>query len=183
MNVLRTILTIEACALGIAVAWGYAADIRWWEALGFPWAALLGLPAGLVLMAVSTAAARLAGDRVSFLDDLMAPLFRRVGLPEIALAAGASGFAEEALFRGVMQPLWGNLATSVIFGVLHTGRRDLLVLGPWAAAASLLLGWLYTTSGTLWCPILAHTANNFASMVYLRYFHPGHNPAEPVSME
>lgn len=171
---------IQGCVLLVAVVWGWTRGVAWWEGLRWtPWA-LTGVPLGLGMMAVTTLLSKGVQELV---DEVMYPLFRSVGVLAIIFASASSGFAEEVLFRGVMQPDLGIVWTSVIFGVLHTGDRRLLVLGPWAALASVVLGWAYVASGTLWCPILAHFTNNLCSMVYLRFFYkPCHESPDDVSM-
>ncbi|MGA9762001.1 MAG: type II CAAX endopeptidase family protein [Gaiellaceae bacterium] len=89
------------------------------------------------------------------------------------------GFTEEVVFRGfILQKLgarldfrWANLATSLLFVLVHLPRwiRDER-LGPGIAGAalfllafSLLLGWALRRSGSLWACALAHSLGNFTS--------------------
>lgn len=64
-----------------------------------------------------------------------------------------AGIPEEILFRGAMQPAWGLLLTSVIFGALHAVTFAYFL---YAALAGLLLGGLVLWRGALWAPMAAH---------------------------
>src|SRR5262249_21798586 len=69
------------------------------------------------------------------------------------ILALASGLAEEAFFRGGLQPAVGLVAASLLFAAAHfVPRRD---LAPWSAfslAAGLPLGWVYQARGNLTPP-------------------------------
>jgi hypothetical protein len=81
--------------------------------------------------------------------------------------------AEELIFRGVLQKIFGKLFrsahlgiwfTAIVFSAIHLqffGFLPRLILG-------LAFGYLYLWSGTLWLPILAHFVNN-AFPVVLTY--------------
>ena len=72
-----------------------------------------------------------------------------------------SGIAEEVFFRGAMQPAWGYLVATVLFGVLHSGRgRELLLWTLTALLAGAALGGLMAWRGNLLAPILCHVAVN-----------------------
>lgn len=72
-----------------------------------------------------------------------------------------SGIGEEAFFRGAMQPEFGLIVAAVLFGVLHIGPdRRYLFWTVWAVFAGLLFGGLYTVTGGLLAPMLAHVLHN-----------------------
>lgn len=82
----------------------------------------------------------------------------------MVVVAGSSGFGEEVLVRGAMQPVLGLFWTSVIFGLGH--------LTSWQRAletffVGLVLGAALHYSDNLWLPIAMHVTNNFACL-YLR---------------
>ena len=93
-------------------------------------------------------------------------------LPAIA----ASAFLEELLFRGLLLhelaellPRWGaNLLTSLLFVAIHLPfwlshgglSATLLTNAGGVFIFSLLAGWLYLDSSSIWPPTLAHIANN-----------------------
>jgi membrane protease YdiL (CAAX protease family) len=89
-----------------------------------------------------------------------------------------TGFGEELLFRGAIQPFAGLLLTSALFGLLHMGQNGILsAWSVWAFLAGLLLGWMYDETASLWPPIIAHFCVNAVSILSLRRAYrnlPGH---------
>jgi membrane protease YdiL (CAAX protease family) len=155
-----------AVVAGVAWAWRFWADGGApWSAPGIaPWPVLAriaaGLAAGLLLVATSRAFTR----RTDAGKALAEELGRAVGNPGLAavwILALASGFAEEALFRGALQPEVGWLAASGVFGLAHyVPRRGLRLWSAWAALAGLVLGGLFELSGDLLAPAIAHVLVN-----------------------
>ena len=129
--------------------------------------ALLGLLAGGGMLALSrlwarrTRAGRALAQRLA---EILGPLSGKSAL----LLALASGVAEEAFFRGALQPRVGLLAASLLFGLAHlVPRRE---LAPWAAGAALaglLLGALFDHTGNLLAPTLAHVLVNAVNLRWL----------------
>ena len=133
---------------------------------GVDWIADVG--AGLAAAALVIAVSALLAERTEWgralageLAALLGPLDTRHCL---ALAA-LSGLAEEALFRGALQPLVGLVPASLLFGLAHfVPRRE---MAPWclfAVAAGLLLGGLYESTGNLVAPVTAHAAINAVNL-------------------
>jgi membrane protease YdiL (CAAX protease family) len=128
-----------------------------WEALS--WLAtgvLLGLLTALVSMAASRSSAA-----VRRLDAALARSIGPVDTQEALLMAALSGLAEEALFRGALQPLLGLWLTSVLFMVAHLPPNRALV--PWTLTAGvlgLLLGLTAQVSGSILCAVGAHFTLN-----------------------
>lgn len=91
--------------------------------------------------------------------DLAAMRFHHVVLFSLLAA-----FPEEVLFRGALQPEVGLLLASIVFGALHALTRLYFV---YATGAGLLLGVLYSLSGTLWVSIGAHFAIDFVMLLLL----------------
>lgn len=81
--------------------------------------------------------------------------------------------AEEAMFRGVLQPLlvkgsgkhFGIVLTSLIFALLHQQFQVLLAI----FVLGLVLGYLREWTKSLWVPTLVHFVNN-GSIVVMVYF-------------
>lgn len=92
--------------------------------------------------------------------ELSAALTAAFGSLEVAFAAAvAIGVGEEVFFRGALQPVFGNLATSLFFTVLHTQYA----LTPATLAiflTSLAFGWLHRRYSTT-AAINAHIVYNF----------------------
>ncbi len=85
----------------------------------------------------------------------------------IALVAALS---EEVLFRGMLQPRLGILATSLLFGLVHIAYGTVIqIVGP--LLLGLVFGYAYKRLGTLWVPIAAHFTFNALQLTAL-YFAP-----------
>lgn len=77
------------------------------------------------------------------------------------LLALVSGVAEEAFFRGAVQPQVGLVAASLIFGLAHFApQRELWPWTGFSLLAGLLLGGLFEATGNLLAPVLAHALIN-----------------------
>jgi uncharacterized protein len=101
--------------------------------------------------------------------ELLFPLFRASTPIEIIAISILAGVGEEVLFRGAMQPEWGLIVTSLVFGLFHIGGRLTVALGIWAACTGALLGWLAIATGGLLAPIVAHMAYDALALSYLRW--------------
>lgn len=132
---------------------------------------LLHIGAGLAIGLVMVGLSRLSTAKFAWAMNL-ADEFRNVlggverrGVLVIALA---SSLAEEALFRGLLQPSLGLWLTAAIFAVLHVGPTPRYL--PWtvmAFGAGLLFGGLFQWSGDLVAPFVAHATVNYLNLRYL----------------
>lgn len=96
------------------------------------------------------------------------PLFGGIH-PIGAIAIGAAaGLGEEWLFRGVLQPHVGLIASSVLFGVAHVGGWRMLPFGVWATAMGLIMGGLAIFTGGLIAPVVAHAVYDMLALAYIR---------------
>lgn len=87
---------------------------------------------------------------------------------QIAVLALSSGIAEEAFFRGALQPRLGLLAASALFGLAHLVPSWPLVLwSVFACAAGALFGALFERTGNLVAPVAAHVAVNGLNLRWL----------------
>jgi len=109
-------------------------------------------------------ASRVAGERFSWAREMEHEFMQVLGpltAFEVAVLAGLSGLAEEAFFRGVVQPWLGLVFTSIFFGAVHLPYSPKLL--PWtlfALAMGIVLGLLYDWSGSLIPPMVAHSLIN-----------------------
>lgn len=80
----------------------------------------------------------------------------------------AVGFGEEWLFRGVIHSFAGNFWTSLLFTLVHVRyvTKPLMVISVFGT--SWLLGMLFTYSGSLWSPIVAHIGIDLLLAFYLQ---------------
>jgi membrane protease YdiL (CAAX protease family) len=127
----------------------------------------LGLLAGGSVVAISYIFTRATGWGERLARELAAAV-GPLTIPDALLMAAASGFSEELLFRGALQPRVGLLAASVLFGALHfMPRREMLPWTGFAIASGLLFGWLFEWTGNLVAPIVAHTVVNAVNLPLL----------------
>jgi membrane protease YdiL (CAAX protease family) len=146
----RSLLFASDTAAGHGIAWGR--DVG------------AGLAAAALVIAASallTGHTRL-GERLA---DALAQLLGPLRVRDCLVLAAASSIAEEALFRGLLQPLVGWVAASLLFGFAHFApRRELLPWTGFALAAGFGLGALYEATGNLVAPVLAHAGVNAVNL-------------------
>ena len=155
-----------------------------WRDLPFAWsapnvplatAAAIGLLTAMALAAIQFVLLRLVPERGPvralrrLYRELLFPLFRASSPIEIVVISILAGVGEEVLFRGAMQPEWGLIVTSLVFGLFHIGGRLTVTLGIWAACTGALLGWLTIATGGLLAPIVAHMTYDALALSYLRW--------------
>lgn len=164
----------EGILLAIAVAWA------WWAEIPLPAGApavgvLAGAGAALLLGAVNFWFLQARGNRWPggalrhVCRVIVRPLFEHVRVWHILVISALAGAGEELLFRGVLQPLVGLPAASVIFGAVHVGGRSLVGYGAWAACIGAVFGLLMVTTGGLLAPIVAHAVYDALALAYVRY--------------
>lgn len=130
-----------------------------------------GLAAAALVIALSDQLTRRTRSGEELAIALAGVLGRRSPLECVALAL-TSGIAEEAFFRGALQPQVGLVAASILFGVVHfVPRREFLPWTAFAVAAGFLLGWLFDATGNLVAPIVAHATINAVNLWLLSRRH------------
>jgi uncharacterized protein len=133
-----------------------------------PW---LGLLVGLGLGLAFVAGSRMAVARYDWARWLEQDFRHRLGpltMRECLVLAAASSLGEEIFFRGAMLPVLGLGWTSLVFALVHIGPRVSYL--PWtlsALAAGLAFGGLFTWSGDLTGPLVAHFLVNFLNLRHL----------------
>jgi hypothetical protein len=131
--------------------------------------------AGLLAAAAVVLLSRQLTERTRIGERLARSLAAALGplsLAECWWLALVSGIAEEAFFRGAVQPEVGLLAASLLFGAAHfVPRRELLPWTVFSIAAGLLLGWLFDATGNLLAPVVAHAAINGVNLRHLSQLH------------
>jgi membrane protease YdiL (CAAX protease family) len=126
-----------------------------------PWVDLLaGVAAAGVLLGAWWLALRFV-PLASRLEERLRGTLGPLAPHEAMGLAVLSGIGEEVFFRGAMQPQWGYLVTTVLFGVLHSGRgRELLLWSASALLAGAVLGALMEWRGNLLGPVVCHALVN-----------------------
>lgn len=134
---------------------------------GWPVHLLLGAVAGVALAYASRAWSERseAGARLS---RELARLLGRVSAGRAVALALLSGVAEEAFFRGALQPRVGLVAASLLFGLAHfVPRRAFLPWTGFSVVAGFLLGGLFELTGNLIAPVVAHALINGVNLSLL----------------
>jgi membrane protease YdiL (CAAX protease family) len=183
--VVASYLGVGAVAAAIAVALGRNPLVceGWLGARGAAaWLVSLGL--GLLLGAVTVAVTPPVVRRWRWARALhlaLRPAVHRAGDGALLVVAVASAVGEELLFRGLLVPIIGVLASSVAFGVLHQirGRARWGWMG-WATLMGLLFGGIFAVTGSLAGPLLAHAVINHANLKFLRDNDPDGGSKRPL---
>lgn len=124
-RLVRVAVAFYGALFAAAVAWRWLKDGSWPWRFGEAapsWPLPLRIAAGLALGAALIVASRrwtnrsVAGRRLA--RELEA-LVAGVSTAQALLLAALSGIAEEAFFRGALQPRVGWLAASLLFGLAH----------------------------------------------------------------
>ncbi len=170
-------LAVEGALLGLAVVIGWAVGEDPLARLAPSWrAALWGASATIPLLLGLAWTLRVQAGALHRLrlevERNVGPLFARCGPLDLLVIAAAAGLAEEALFRGAIQPaLAGRLGapaaillTGALFGAAHP------VTPLYAALAALIgvyLGWLTDAHGLL-AAVVTHGTYDFVALLALQ---------------
>ena len=160
------VVAFYTATVAIAVVWSALTDAgaaRLWRppaAIDAPpwWAA--GIAAGVTLLGLSWLAEAVWPAMRTLTEELAAAL-GPIGTGRALGWALASGFAEEALFRGPVQDLVGWPVAAVLFAAMHGGTsRRLIAWSTFALGAGALFGLLAHHYDSLWPAIVAHVLVN-----------------------
>ncbi|HEX9842563.1 MAG TPA: CPBP family intramembrane glutamic endopeptidase [bacterium] len=142
------------------------------DPVALAWGLLAAAAIGAAVVAGSRRIARRTGWGRRLHAEFHA-ILGRLESRQILLLSLLSGFGEEVLFRGVLQPRLGLWPASLLFAALHFPARRALL--PWTAFAlgiGLVLGLLTEWAGSLWPAIVLHFLINYFNL---------HDLAEPPS--
>jgi CAAX protease family protein len=159
-------------AVALAWRWGVDGVLPWVEAPGepllpIPWRLGAGLAAGALLVVVSRVTSTHSRAGRTLADEL-GRLLGPLSLPRAWLFAAASGLAEEAFFRGALQPRVGWLAATLLFAAAHfVPSAGLWSWALFALFAGALFGALFAATGDLLAPLLAHVLVNALNLRWL----------------
>lgn len=103
--------------------------------------------------------------RRTIINDIKV-IFSETKLLDLFLISIFAGFAEELLFRGVIQVKLGIVGASIIFGLLHFITPAYCII---ATIMGLYMGILFQYYESLLIPIQLHFVYDLGALVYLRY--------------
>lgn len=156
--------------VGLSLAWGFSVPLFMEVTTR---AVVLALGVTGILLVVNFFLYR-AGRRwegasgvYAFLEDDVFPLFRGASVAQIVVLGSLAGLGEEIFFRGLLQPVIGLPAASLVFGLLHGPARRLWPLAAWAVVMGAVLGALYQLTGNLLVPILIHGLYDGIALEYV----------------
>ena len=112
-----------------------------------------------------------------------------------AALALSSGFAEEALFRGALQPWIGIYFTAALFGIIHSPfllgpgaeelKHSLRIWPAFAFVVGLFFGWLTQYTNTWLSAAAAHGMVNYLNLRYIcgnEALNAGSGPENPTGL-
>ncbi|MCM3720312.1 CPBP family intramembrane glutamic endopeptidase [Fictibacillus phosphorivorans] len=183
-RVLINDLTPKELLVNVYISQGFfiviAAVIAWFFHVPFPWnneisltstGFLLGGITGLLFPFLSIILKKRIPDH--YLDDggINDKIFSSLSYPHIFILTLIIAFAEEWLFRGVLQSLLGLMITSLMFSLLHVRYiKKPLLLGI-VTLLSFWLGLIYEWTESIWIPFLAHFLIDFISGCWIAKEH------------
>jgi membrane protease YdiL (CAAX protease family) len=119
----------------------------------------LGVGAAAVLIGLWLSGRRFV-PAMAELERQLASVIGPLEPDEVVALALISGFAEELFFRGAMLASWGFWVSSLIFGLVHSGRGVFRYWTLFALVAGFLFGQLVLLTETLFPAIVAHVLVN-----------------------
>ena len=161
--------------LAAAIGWrGWADRVGPWQSAtppSFEFGFAVRLGAGLAFGALLIVLSRVWTARSAAGQALAAEIgavVAGISTAQAVFLALISGIAEEAFFRGALQPQVGWLWASLLFGMAHFHpRRELRVWSLSAAIAGLGFGALFDATGDLVAPAAAHALVNAVNLRWL----------------
>jgi len=131
-------------------------DLNWGIGIGF---LMVGVTIAFTLIWVTFTSPELFAEQTAASAQLARSF---VTVPSALILSLLVGFSEELFFRGALQPIFGNIVTSVFFLILHTQYTLSPATIP-LFMTSLAFGWLrnrYSTSAAM----TAHFVFNFTQL-------------------
>lgn len=95
-------------------------------------------------------------------------MFRGMSVMQLLVVTFFIGFAEELLFRGVLQTHFGLILASLIFAILHIRYITKPFLFSFVCIISFIFGYVFQWTGNLLITIFAHFLVDFIMGLQLR---------------
>ena len=174
----------------VAIVAGALVEIRFWNRIIFDIAAVvLGVALSLAMVTIAVAMVEVPWavfDPLRRDLALVCKLFENSTTLDLLLVSLAAGISEEAMFRGLLQPLVGRLTgptlavlvVGLVFGLLHA------VSPTYFASATVLgigFGFIFLWSGNLLILIVAHFLFDFLVLFYGVKLRPVAPPPTTIS--
>src|SRR5699024_4257344 len=129
-----------------------------------------GIIPGFIIVAVDIVFMLVFPSR--FYDDggINKRIFSNRSVGNIALLAMLVAVAEELLFRGVIQTIFGYVVASALFAVVHIRYLKKVVLFILILFVSFYIGYLFELTENLLVTITAHFVNDFTMGILIRFY-------------
>ena len=191
-NIILVSLAVEGLLVGIFLLWLYhrATVLPSPTLLPTVQDVLLGLGYCVPLFIVNLLLFGPLSQRFSFLhscyefkDRVVRPLAAELDYRTGLFVAICAGVGEELFFRGVLANEFGIIISSVLFSLMHFGPAVLKfrLVATIYFVIGIYFGWIYADTGSLWVPIIAHAAYDYAALLYMRYVYCTHEFSEMFS--
>jgi membrane protease YdiL (CAAX protease family) len=169
-RLIGTAVAVYATMAGIAIVWSLLTGrpLFWIGDRPSFGSIVLWLILGSILGVAVVVLSRIFLDQYEWaqsLSDWFAEVLGPITARDALILALLSGFAEEMLFRGAIQPTIGLIPTTILFGLCHWPPRK--ELRPWTALTAVLglvFGIATELSGHLTAAIVAHFVINFINL-------------------
>lgn len=103
------------------------------------------------------------------LEDALAPTFDGFRPWQVAAVGLISGASEEWIFRGLLMPWMGPVASSLLFGAVHVPpRRDLWFFPAFATGGGFVLAWLALRHGGVGASVVCHALVNAGNIAWMQ---------------
>lgn len=169
---LANLYLTQALTLVIGLIVFFFQKNKFWEHLSFGEPQKIigwGLGFAAAFIAVDLLISRFVPEDVADDGGINEKLFGRRPIWHIALISAVVAICEELLFRGAVQHAFGAYWTSILFAAIHIRYLRHWIMTGLVFGVSYGLGWIYEQSGTLWAPIIAHFAIDFAMGCMIRF--------------
>lgn len=169
-----TVIVALYSALGVAaIGWG------WWRGdhnlyeygdrnlLLLAAGPIVGLLFGLAMVFLSRLAVH-SMEWARVLHREFHAVVHELSSKEIFLLAASSSIGEELFFRGAMLPALGLWPSSALFALMHVRAQWRFL--PWTIMSFIMgvaMGLMYTKTGNLGAPIVAHFTINLLNLSYI----------------
>ena len=177
-NLLLIVTATEVVLLLVALLWGFLAEINPFNCLSFDLKDIfIGIIGAMLLLAVNFLSINVFSKYIPFFKHLknayseVCALCTDISLQNAFIMAVLSGFVEELFFRGILQPQFGIIISSIVFGFFHIGGKKTFYYGIYTIFIGLYLGWLFIFTGNLLTCVIVHFLNNFLAFPYMRYYY------------
>lgn len=127
-----------------------------------------GMTSGMIIVLIDLFMMHLFPEK--WYDDggINKRIFKKRSIADIFVIVSIVSIAEELLFRGVLQTVFGYIVASTIFTLVHIRYLTKPVLFISVFVTSFYIGWLFAMTENLLVTITAHFIVNFLLAIIIR---------------